>query len=155
MSCSCGSHDTEFLCAIRSTVNGVLTSLEATGVLPYASQPVELVYVTRVQPRPFAGDPGGTIINKVQIQPTPMSDTNIKFYQPDGSIVEKTGTAKLKNILAADTQGDIGYTSQQLQSADYWLIAGVQYDLVEGSLSKMANNIFWEAQLMKSKMNGI
>lgn len=155
MACSCGSHATDFLCTIQNTYYGAMMSLEASGVLTYASQPVQLAYITKVQPRPFAGDPGGSIINLVTIEPTPISETNTKLYQSDGSIVERTGQAKIRNILAADKEGTIGYTAQQLQSADYWLVGGVQYDLVEGSIARPTSGIFWEVTLLKTKNNGI
>lgn len=153
MACSCGGgHSNSFVCMIRTVTNNALMSVQ--NVVPSASQTVELVYITRIQPRPYAGDPGGEVINKIKITPAPLIETNIKMYQPDGSIVEKTGSAKLKNIIIADKEGDVGYTQKQLLSADYWLIDGAQYDIVEGSLQNNASNIFWEVQLLKSKTGG-
>lgn len=164
MACDCGSHASNWLCSLQNMTANILTGLEEGGVLPYAFNTVELLYLTNVNARPFAGDPGQKIQTKVKITPTPIVETNIEIYNSEegvkgyygGSIVERTGLAKIRNIVASDaTSPTTGYNQKQLETANFWLINGQQYDLVDGSLKRLPNGIFWEAIVIKSKGNGL
>ena len=154
MACGCGGGHANPLNCYQQDVADILGSLENSGVLFYAFHTVELLYETSVNARPFAGDPGQVVSRKVRITPGPMVDTNIKLVQPDGSVIERTGVARLKRIVAKDGANGSGYTQEDLESATYILIDGFKWNLVEGSLTRPSNGIFWEMQVQRVKTKG-
>lgn len=153
MSCGCGGGHSNPLACYQQDVADILTSLEDSGVLFYAFHKVELQYDTTVNARPFAGDPGQKVSRKVTITPGPMVDTNVRLYQPDGTIIEKTGMAKVKRIVAKDGPNGAGYTQEDLESCSFVLIDGQKWDLVGGSVTRPVNGIFWEMMVQRTKNN--
>lgn len=162
MSCSCGGNHSNLLCSLQQMTSDVLMGLQDSGVLTTAFNKVELLYITSVNSRPFAGDPGQSIQQKVEILPTPIV-TNVlepfienSVYNEGRTAVQRTGMAKIKNIVASDKENpSAGYNLKQLETANFWLINDQQYDLVAGSLKRMPSGVFWEAIVIKSRTNGL
>lgn len=135
-------------CTIRNTLSG----LDRAGLLLYGPYDVFLVYETRTERDPALGRPGKVIdVKKVKMMPRPYIDLNTTVHQDD-QVLEKLGTAKLKNIVASDRTGE-SYTRAQLEGADYWIIGDHEYTLIEGSLTRKPGGVFWEA-VLKRRNNG-
>lgn len=137
----------DFLKDIQGVTRNILKSIEQQGLLLYATYDVYLVTELVVGEDRAAGIAGEKITKKAKMEPSPRMELNTKLHQEDG-IVQKMGVAKLWNIVASDQEGQ-NYTRKQLEGASYFLIDGTPYDLVEGSLTRQQNGIFWEAVLKR------
>lgn len=135
----------------QDIVRDVLTDLDNSGLLVYAVYPVDLVYQTVINSNAAKGDPGETITQVKRMSPSPKIDVNTKLYLSDG-VTQKMGTARIYNIVASDTPSS-KYTREDLEGAAFWLIDGDEYSLVEGGLTRASNGVYWEAVLIRRRMN--
>lgn len=147
---SCNNSD-DLRTLTQNIAREVLTELDQDGLLTYNIYPVYLVYETIINADAAKGDPGESIQKKEKMIPGPKIEVNTKLYLDDG-VTQKMGTARLTNIIASDDESQ-KYTRLQLEGASFFLIDGSEYSLVEGGLTRSSNGIYWEAVLIRRKMN--
>lgn len=127
---------------LRGVTDTVLKTVQNSGVLIYARHNVTMV--KRVQPTKVDkyGFHGQNVDHKTVMFPQPSVDLRDQFRQRDG-IVVNLGDVRLYNIPQT-------YTKEQLlDDTDFYIIDGVEYDIVLGTLKDMQSGIFWEMILKR------
>lgn len=149
MSCSNNKKDNLLNC-FQDDMRCILSDLDNDGLLIDSFYDVYLVYETEYGGNPGAGIPGEVIVDKQLMSPSPKVEINTKIFGSEGILI-KEGTARVSRITASDRKGG-SYSREQLEGASYWLIDGVEYDIVSGGLTRQSNGFFWEAILQRRKI---
>lgn len=151
---SCNEPCKSMLEQLQDDVRDALSDLSESGELLYGFYKVFLVNNVYGEDFGFLGEAPEIIdVNKTQITPAPRVEVNTKMYV-NNEIIVKAGKARVTQIIASDNC-DKKYTREDLEGADYWLIDGSPYTLIEGGLKRLSNGIFWEAILERKQINGM
>lgn len=130
---------------LRNVANKVLLSVQKSGVALYARHNVQIC--TRMQggQKLQYGFQGASQDKRIPMDPQPIVDLRTQYRVKDGAVVA-IGDAKLSNIPQK-------YTRDQLVNASFYLIDGVEYNHVGGTLKDQASGIFWEMILKKREQD--
>ena len=127
---------------LRGVTDTVLKTVQNSGVLIYARHNVTMV--KRVLPTKVDkyGFQGQNVDHKTVMFPQPSVDLRDQFRQRDGVVVN-LGDVRLYNIPQTYTR------EQLLDDTDFYIIDGVEYDIVNGTLKDMQSGLFWEVILKR------
>lgn len=127
---------------LRGVTDTVLKTVQNSGVLIYARHNVTMV--KRIQPTKVDkyGFQGQSVDHKTVMFPQPSVDLRDQLRQRDGVVVN-LGDVKMYNIPQTYTR------EQLLDDTDFYIIDGVEYDIVNGTLKDMQSGIFWEVILKR------
>lgn len=136
---------------IQDSVRDALKCVDSQGLLLYSSD--EDIYI--VYEIENGGDPSkyikpSIVCKKEKITPSPMFSLTTEMYQQD-RIIQKSGVAYLSKLIASDNDSE-NYTREQLEGASYFLIGDSIYDLVEGSLTRESNGVFWKMEIKRRQV---
>lgn len=134
--------DTGLLDIFRNVADSTLKSVQDSGVLLYARH--QVMICTRMQGGAIRqyGFQGSPQDKKVLMYPQPKVDLRTQYRAKEGAVIP-IGDARLSNIPQSS------YTREDLTNADFFLIDGVEYNHVNGTLKDSASGIFFELILKK------
>ena len=119
----------------------VLKAVEKPGVLLYARHNVQICIRMQSGAKQQYGFQGKQDDKAITMSPQPAVDLRTQYRVKDGTVIA-IGDARLYNIPQT-------YTRDMLTSASFFLIDGVEYNHVGGTLKDQVSGIFWEMILKK------
>ena len=143
--------DPNFLNRIRGVVDGVMSSVQASGVNIRAHHVVEIVSVTRIGARPAAGSKGESHYDRKRIEPNPPVKYTGKWIQDSVS-----GSRMLQGDVTVEQIPQLKFTREQLMRADFWLIDGEAFKVLNAGVDDPEQNcIFWRAVLKRAQQGEV
>lgn len=126
---------------LRNVTKNVLQATQGAGVVFSARHNVKMVIRQQAAKISQYGFQGKRNDSETIFDPQPDVDLRTQYRQRDG-IVVAVGDAKLSKLSQT-------YTREQITAATHFLIDGVEYDYVGGTLKDLSSGIFWELILRK------
>lgn len=146
---TCGDYN--YRKCLQDIVRETLECLDDQNLLLYSNdEDIYLVYETKVGGNDSKYEQPKIKCRKEKIKPSPMFTLTTELYQSD-FIIQKSGTAILKNVIASDYDSS-NYTREQIEGASHFLIGDSEYDLVEGSLTRESNGVYWKMEIKRRQV---